>query len=229
MVIVLASIMRDATPYLDRYMAQVDELRQALAQRGDTLINVVCEGDSKDDTWAHLLNYYQSVKDGFRFFNFSHGGEKFGSVDHPTRWQNIARTWNHLLNRISDLEFDAFIYIESDLFFSSDTMLKLLKHLDDVPAVAPMSMLSDTVFYDTWGHRANGSHFQNNQPYHPVLVDWTDGLIQLDSAGSCKVMRAEVAKSCRLSEQDAMMGHDIYKNGYSLWLDPTLKIQHPNG
>jgi hypothetical protein len=107
-------------------------------------------------------------------------------------------------------------------------MLALLEDLEQVPAAAPMSMHQAGFFYDTWGHRAAGGRFLSTPPYHPGLATLPAGnLFKLDSAGSCKVMRGEVAKRCRFSEEDAMLGHDIYAKGFSLWLDPALKVVHP--
>ncbi len=227
MIVVLTSIMRNACGYLDGYLAQIDDLQDALVDAGHQLIIEVAEGDSTDATYQQLL------AETFRRSNLGvckldHGGPAFGSIDNPTRWQNIARTWNGLFERIKNETFDGLIYVEADLIWEPDTMIGLLNDLQTVPAVAPMSMHRQGFFYDTWGYRAGGMHFSANIPYHPMLNVLKPGeLLQLDSAGSCKVMRAEVARTCRFSEQDAMLGHDINAKGYSLWLDPQYMVVHP--
>lgn len=220
----VTSIVRDGMGYLPRYFDQLNWLAAELETRGYEMDTCVCEGDSKDGSWEYLTSLHELFP--LWLYKFDHTGPKFGSVSHPTRWQNIARTWNFLFEEIKHDEFDALIYVEADLIWQPDTMLKLIDDLKQVPAVAPMSMMGN-IFYDTHGHRADGVNFTNWAPFHQRLVGNTGELIKLDSAGSCKVMRAEVAKSCRFSEVDAMLGHDIYAKGYSLWLDPCVKVEHP--
>lgn len=228
--IYITSIMRNSTGYLPRYASQVGDLADALAYAGQRLTVFVAENDSTDGTLAWLEEWARYSADRYTVvgWKLDHGGPAFGSVDDPVRWRNIARTWNKLYDRLAPYlrDADRVIYVETDLIWSADTMLRLIEHTRFMPAVAPMSM-QGSIFYDTWGHRAGGKNFQNEPPFHPALVDWRGGLMQLDSAGSCMALRAEVARLCRLSEADAMIGHDIYRHGFSLWLDPTLKVVHP--
>jgi hypothetical protein len=225
--IVLASIMRNGCGYLDRYLAQVQALRSMLEARSDTLINVVAEGDSTDETWPRLQRAAAAQVGRMRALKLDHGGPEFGSIDNPTRWQNIARTWNRLFDRIQDIDGDALIYVEADLVWKPETMVALLAHLDaGYDAVAPMSMMGDW-FYDTWGHRAQGRNFRSSAPYHDGLVGLEPGqLLQIESAGSCKALRWPIVQQCRFSEVDAMIGHSLYQNGYSFWLDPSLAVRH---
>lgn len=228
MKIAIASIVRNGASYLPRYFAQVQALRNALNQRGDPLISVSAVGQSDDSSWTLMQNF--ALEMGNESFTMQHvnSGPVFGSVDHPVRWRHIAQTWNALFARIADrCNYDAMIYVEADLLWKPETMLALLAHLDNVPAVAPMSFLRAGFFYDTWGHRANGSHFGPVPPYHSALMGNNGELVKIDSAGSCKVMWSEVADVCRFSETDAMLGHDIYAKGFSLWLDPLQKVTHP--
>jgi hypothetical protein len=122
------------------------------------------------------------------------------------------------------------VYVEADLAWQTDAMLRLISHVKDgIPAVAPMSFMRGTsVFYDTWGHRGmDGGGFTAPRPYHASLEHANGGLVQIKSAGSCMVMRGSVALSCRFAEHDAMLGHAIYEQGFTLWLDPALRVDHP--
>lgn len=231
MIAALASIMRNGEGYLDRYLGQAEALRAVLAERGDALVLRVAEGDSTDCTWARLT---EAVRDtpGMAIYKLDHGGPEYGSVDHPTRWGNIARTWNGLFERIKGHDFDALIYVEADLLWKPQTMVRLLERLNEasrpVDVVSPMSMHAGGFFYDTWGHRAQGRNFTAWPPYHAGLVDLKPGeLLRIDSAGSCMVMIDEVARTCRFSEQDAMLGHSINARGYGFWLDPEQVVVHP--
>lgn len=238
MEVAVTSIVRNAMGYIDRYVSQVNDLAMALYLEGEHNVTVcMAEGDSVDGTWDWLQNWavgqYETDDYEVRLVKADHGGPAFGSVDNAVRWQNIARTWNKLYQYIafSDYRPDAVIYVEADLIWRPETMQRLLRHLAVVPAVAPMSMLRPPFgwFYDTWGHRAiDGSHFQNAPPFHAILNDWRPGtLLQIWSAGSCMVMRGEIIGKCWFSETDAMIGHDLYAEGYSLWLDPSLSVEHP--
>lgn len=237
MEVAITSIVRNAMGYGDRYVAQVNDLAMALYLEEEHNLTVyVAEGDSSDGTWEWLEGWRESQRETgdytVRLLKADHGGPAFGSVDNAERWRNIARTWNKLYQYISVSPYrpDAVIYVEADLIWRPETLQRLLKHLSVVPAVAPLSMHRPSGwFYDTWGHRAmDGSHFQNIPPYHAILAGWKPGtLLPISSAGSCKVMRGEIVGRCWFSETDAMIGHDLYAKGYSLWLDPSLAVEHP--
>lgn len=226
--IVIASIVRNAVGYLPRHFEQVEALHSLVCNRGYSLKFAITVGESADDTNQWLERYSGPVEG--QTWQHENSGPVFGSVNDPVRWANIARTWNGMFNRIADWEYDALIYVEADLIWQPEIMLRLLDHLEYVPAVAPMSMIAgrENTFYDTWGHRAHGRHFTNEPPFHPALLECEPNeLMQIDSAGSCKVMRSEVARKCRFNEADAMLGHSIYAEGYSLWLDPSVSVYHP--
>lgn len=231
MIVLMASIVRNADGYLDRYLHQAERLRLLLAELGHTLVLRVAEGDSEDETWARLL-LAQRDTPGMMVYQFAHGGPAFGSIDDPTRWANIARTWNRLLDAVKEDDFDALIYVEADLLWEPLTMWRLLQRLNEtsrpVDIVAPMSMHMAGFFYDTWGYRVAGQRFGPNPPYYPALATLAPGeMLRIDSAGSCQAMRDEVARRCRLSEADAMIGHDVAAKGFCMWLDPSLAVFHP--
>lgn len=225
--VMVASITRNGAGYLGRYFAQVRGLRAALAERGVRLGVALGEGDSVDQSRALCDGFVRDMGEQSLLVDVSHGGEVFGSVDNPTRWAQIAGCWNRVFETLGDVWFDALIYVEADLIWEPETMVALLDHLEDVPAVAPMSFHRNGFFYDVWGHRGmDGSHFGPFPPYHGSLAG-ADGLVQISSAGSCKVMRGEVARACRFASEDAMLGHSIYERGFSLWVDPRLRVVHP--
>lgn len=221
----ICSIVRNGMGYLPRHFAQVERLEATLRVRDIPVQVWLCEGDSSDGTWEYLIA--QAHVRPLRLFQYCHGGPAFGSVDNPTRWRNIARTWNYLFDQMRrDRWGHAVIYVEADLIWEPGTMLRLLGHLAAVDAVAPMSMRGD-IFYDTWGHRAQNEHFTNFPPFHPLLEGWEGGLLRLESAGSCTVMRSAVADVCTFDERDAMLGQSMAAQGFGLWLDPGVRVEHP--
>ena len=226
--VIIASIMRDAAPYLGRYVAQTSTLKHYLDERGDSLGVVVAEGDSTDDTLA-LLHRWERSAGGVSVLKLDHGGPKYGSVDVLARWRQVASVYNRLFDVISEIRIiDAVLHVEADLIWEAGTMLALLDQLsDEHPVVSPMIFNKAGVFYDTWGYRYDGVHFVHDHPYHERLRNWNGGLVPIDSAGSCQVMLAEVARRCRFSEETILLGPSIYAEGYSQWLDPGLKVIHP--
>lgn len=220
--ILFGSIIRDGEGYLSRYYDQLRSLTN------DYEIGLaICEGDSLDDTGEMIYRLLPSEL-ALYAYNYSHKGPKFGSVDNPTRWENIAKTWNYMLNNIDNAleEYDYFCYMEADLIWNKETIDKLVEGMEDFDCVAPMSMLGQEWFYDTWGHRSNGMNFGASYPYHPFFNDCLR-YMPLESAGSCILMKSKVVQTCRLSLKDAMIGHDIIKQGYSFVLDKTAVVNHP--
>lgn len=77
--IVICSAFRQASSYIERYMAQVDALSTLLAKRGDYLSLVLGYGDSTDGTGEQLFEA-ATLSIGARLIEVSHGGKVFGSV-----------------------------------------------------------------------------------------------------------------------------------------------------
>jgi hypothetical protein len=226
---VLASIFRNSSSYVRRYFQQARLLRDAINKLNGTnsLRLVLTEGDSTDNTYD-LLDMGCS---GFSFNHdlqqVNHGGAVYGSIDNAQRWRNISRVCNDTLSRILPSD-QIVIYIESDIIWSPQVVLNLVRHLWTVDAVSPMCFHAPTgLFYDTWGYRKNGKAFAQKAPYHP---DVQDILTPIDSAGSCIVMRGDVARKARFTPPELGIvgfGQDIQAKGFKLWLDPNELVIHP--
>lgn len=216
--IIFCSIVRNGTSYLGSYLKRLSDYASI---SGHDISLAICEGDSTDNSYWFIQNNKPDNIDLF-LYNYNHGGQEYGSVNVPERWQNIARTWNHLFDQLDFRAWDRCVYMESDLTWDFYTIEKLLVSPYDV--TSPMSMIGN-IFYDTWGHRSNGVHFTNQFPFHPDFNRYKR-YMPLESAGSCLVAIPEVFNTCRLSEVDAMIGHDIVKNGFSFMLDKTARVTH---
>lgn len=228
--IVLASIFRNSSGYLDRYFSQITALRAKLAERGDTLSFVWAEGDSEDDTFQRLGVALNGSEKHSRLIQINHGGPVFGSIDNDQRWRNISKVCNGLLDTI-DSPCDIVVYIESDLLWTPETILALIDRVcHGVDAIAPMCFhLPTGLFYDIWGHRKDGVRFQQYSPYHKALTPGVE-LALIDSAGSCIVMRDDVAKQARFNPPELGIvgfGNTIRELGFKLWLDPAQRVFHP--
>jgi len=218
-VISVVSIFRDSTGYIDRYIDQVGALEDVL---GEPVRLVLAEGDSADDTFDKLE---MCTRAGDELFKIDHGGPRYGSVEKVERWRQISYVCNALMGHLRP--DGPVIYVESDLMWVPRTMVTLLEDLEDVPAVAPLSLRGD-VFYDTWGHRGiDGVRFRKREPYHADLIHLAP-LVEIGSAGSCVAMRPDVAKLARWGDDDAMVGLGrSIRERFTLWLDKRVKVHHP--
>lgn len=210
---ILASIFRDSTGYIPRYFEQVNALREHV----DVNL-VIAEGDSSDNTWD-LLEVF--LAPGDMLIKAAHGGPKFGSVDDLQRWRQIAFVCNKVWDRVKTQQPAQAIYVESDLVWPIDTMLGLVKALDEYDAVAPLSLSGTTGrFYDVWGYRKDGEPFS--------VVPPEGAPFPIDSAGSCIAMRANIIQAARFGDDDCVLGFGRSINAVgTLWCDPSLAVYHP--
>ena len=219
MLVELASVFSTATKYLSGFHQQVTSLQDALAKDGHELRLILVEGDSRDNTWRELHRLFPSAD----IIKRNHGGPVYGSVVDANRFRQLSYVGNAIFERTSG---DVLIYVESDLLWDANTIRLLISRLDRVPAVVPMVFYDDSRFYDVWAFRKNGICFN---PWPPYAAIHSGELTQLDSAGSCMVMRGEMAKVVSFPPEDCFVGlcRLAYENGFSIWLDPTLRVTHP--
>lgn len=233
MTIVLGSVFRNSSSYVDRFFSQARNFRMQILDEIPIELLLV-EGDSLDDTWARLENWQKMntmANTSIKLIKRDHGGPEYGRIDDPVRWSQLAYAGNGVMENLPS-DVSALIYVESDLIWSARDVNHLIDCLYGVyqcEAVAPLcKWLRNGNFYDTWGYRANGVKFASAPPYHQGLIPGK--LIELDSAGSMIVMRGEVAKQVRFSEKDCIVGlcRNIRELGYHLRLNTNVTIWHPS-
>lgn len=221
---ILASVFRDSEAYLDRYVAQVEALRETMP-----VYVVAVEGDSDDNTWKALQDT------DFYCLKVEHGGPRYGSVDHPVRWRQIAAACQVAMIAATRLcePNDPFCYVESDLLWEPETMVTLVDDLSRVPAVAPLSMIrqeddGQLRFYDGYGYRKDGISFG----FYPPYFDGYDpeALRPIDSSGSCFATLGHYMPMLNFSPTACItgIGQSLRDNGYNLFLDPTVMVVHPS-
>lgn len=222
--VVIISCFRNAAHYIPRYFDQVQQLRKLLLDRGDWLSLLLGYGDSTDGTDV-LLHEETSFAIGALLVDVSHGGPRFGSIEHPTRFKQLAKMGNTLLECVSP-DADVVGFLESDLIWDAPTLLALIDHLQHVPAIAPMIMDGPNSFYDVFAYRKNSVRFTKQPPFHREL---NRTLTEIDSAGSVIFADAYLARKARLSDGEAIVGwcNGIREQGGSIWVDPTLTVKHP--
>lgn len=224
-----------------RYFARVDALDAALTARGDRLHLILSTGDNVDGTQAALAAGLSGRSADL--VRLDHGGPYYGSVVEPDRFRQLALAANAAMGLI-DEDCDAWLFVEHDLDWTPDAMLRLLDDLDAVPAVAPVVLNRYGGFYDTWAFRMNGMHFSHDQDvdWRSLRLERDDGredavsidvgagdLVPLESAGSVIALRGRLARRVRFQPEDAIVGlcRDLQRFDARVYLDPRAKVQHP--
>ena len=224
----LCSAFRNAMPYLDRYIDQINKLEDALIVRGDHLQLIWGEGDSTDGTLAEL----HRMAFGATIVDCTHGGKEFGSVVDSQRFKQLAYVGNRILGAVPT-SADAVIWAESDLIWEPSTMLRLIDRTTVYPAIAPLCLLRregypENAFYDTWAFRKHGRHFTQFPPYFRGF-DFRQGHAYLvDSAGSCLAMKGDIARQVHFTEDEVFVGlsKQIYQCGGGVYVDPNCAVYH---
>lgn len=220
--IAIGSMWRDSAAYIDRSLDQFARLAKELDARGEECRFIWVENSSTDDTYKRLCDFdadktLMQAKDDCPYY---------GSVDSRARWQHLAWVANHVLGDVNDGD-DQFIYVESDLAWEPETMLRLLDHLVTVDAVSPLNVQRCGRYYDIWGSRGlDGRRFTFETPYHPSLR--TEGLVEVQSMAGCTAMTGDVARLTRFSPDDCYVGWNraMRLSGYRVWCDPSLQVVH---
>lgn len=215
-----------AGPQLGRYARQLDALKRLSEKLGHTLEWIATEGDSVDNTRMEIQQYARHLPIETTITVRDHGGPVFGSTEAVDRMKALSFVGNGILESVSK-NVDVLIYVESDLRWKPDTMLRLIDKLQPgVDVVSPLIFAGD-LFYDIWGFRKNGERFSPFEPYHPQLSK--AGLTQVDSAGSCLVMRGEVARNCRMRNGGALVDfcEDVWSHGFTIFADARERVEHP--
>ena len=234
MKIVICSLFGNSIGHLERYFEQVEALAQTLWAKDKSCLSLILGYGDDEDKTGEMLFEYASAGIGARLIDVSHGGRIYPSIEHPERFRQLADAGNRLLSTIPH-DADAAIWLESDLIWNPQDIADLLAHLDYIPAVAPRILHYDNpglypgdgpFWYDTFAFRRNGVRFGNLPPYH---ADLNGEIMQVDSAGSCLVMRGAIARQVRSTHEEVIYGlcRQIYERGGTIWLDPEITIYHP--
>lgn len=221
-----------AGPQLSRYVAQMTQLQTRLRREGHTLTWIATEGDSVDDTRMEILRYAKYVPIDTRIVIREHGLPWFGSTEATERMRALSYVGNGILEGVAE-DVDTLIYVESDLIWTAETMLRLITKLSAArevnPCVGVISPLifAGELFYDIWAFRKDGERFSPLPPYHTGLSP--EGTTTMDSVGSCLVMTGHVARTCRMRNGGALVDFcgDVRHQGFQIVCDAQERVEHP--
>lgn len=233
--VVMLSAFRNSLPaQLDRYFRQVHAYRNALKERGWDFRLSLVEGDSTTSAvWNGIVDRAKRYDLTCAIHDAHHGGPVFGSVVSEERFKALSMVGNRLLSRVEASD-TIVVYVESDLIWSEHALLHLGSQILDlnIDIVSPLIFAGQN-FYDVWAFRGlDGGMFAPFKPYHSSLA-WSHGvnigLTEVSSVGSCLVMKAEVARECRIIDNECLVGFckDVRNKGYRVWVDSRVSIYHP--
>lgn len=218
--VAVGSLFRNSSRTLGYYRALLEN------QIGDgfELVFSFVEGDSSDDTWQRL-QAWASEDSRVRL--------KKCDVEPVSDFQDRVRKWaelgNEVIENLDGVEYDWFLWCESDLCIPPDLILQLLAARKDI--VAPVIFLGD-LFYDTWGFRGqDGQRYRNTAPYHPAHRSFATTPIQ--SAGSVLLIRKSVLdKGIRFRgvyDNGLLVGicKDARDLGFEVHVDSSTCVIHP--
>ncbi len=228
--VVLGSAFRNAAgKQIERWANQCASLDMELEAIGCSLRMVAVEGDSTDNTRKELKELAIAGAP-LSIFTCNHGQRQFGSTEEPDRLAALSQVGNAILSSVESTD-DILVYVESDLIWEARTIIALTNTLIvcELDIVAPLIFAGD-LFYDIFVYRGlDGERFSPFPPYHRHLTLSESLPVEIESAGSCLVMQAEIARSCRIRNNQALLGfcQDVRDKGYHIFVDPSQRIQHP--
>jgi GT2 family glycosyltransferase len=225
--VVFGSAFRNSSHGIVAYMNRIAEYAKFRPE--DTVRVVAVEGDSTDNTRAMLSCEAKKRNISLDLRTHNHGKRVFGSTEDSERLKALSGVGNSIFDGVSEND-DCLVYIESDLTWRPldiDELVKAaLEQRDNFDVIAPLVM-AGKCFYDIWGYRYGGQRFSPFHPFHFSVDHKNHEISELDSAGSCLVMRTEVARKCRIRNDYALVGwcRDARSKGFRIGLLPSSEVR----
>lgn len=130
--ILICTILRDSGWILNNYFSQIEKI--VSLRINDSFDISIFENDSSDNTRSILQNYNYNKIFKNHFLTIQNlNTPKYGSVADENRVKLLAYYRNQALNQVKDLSiYDKIIWIESDIFYIPEDVIKLIDSDFDV-------------------------------------------------------------------------------------------------
>ena len=130
--ILICTILRDSASILNTYFNQIEKIISL--RKDDTFDISIFENDSQDNTKSILKNYnYNQIFKNYFVTTQDLNTFKYGSVAEENRVKLLAFYRNQTLDQVKDLSiYDKIIWIESDIFYIPEDVIKLIDSNYDV-------------------------------------------------------------------------------------------------
>lgn len=235
----MCSLFRNSEKNVDRYFANVLRLQR----KNIRLSFVLIEGDSSDKTYEKIETYIKKVP-RIILKKIDKHTIVYGSVANPVRFKALSELANEALMSAMNFKPDYVLWLESDILYDHDLLERLINNNKDV--VAPLVLrYGSNKFYDIWAFRKGNKINENNKkadrrwlpkgcftieyPYHECFNPYRS--FEVDSCGSVILIKSKVViKGARFSKEESIVGFckSARRHGFSVWVDPTTKVYHPN-
>lgn len=219
---------RDARRYLPLYFRQISALKSALEAENMRLRLVAAEGDSTDGTRERIVELASEYNIPLETVDTTHGHMRWGSVEDPIRMKVMSDVMNKALDVVKESD-DIVVWIMSDLKWRIDDVKGLIDSVSVNPSsiYAPLALIDNDYFWDTWAYRMKGERFSNNLPFHEDLDDDFADIFDLESAGTCLCIPGNVARTVRASNEEAVsFCQNARWKGFKVTLNSNLKVYH---
>lgn len=229
MKIAVGSAFRNSSAGLTAYFNRVKALQEHVGPQHKVRV-IAAEGDSVDGTKHALGIVARSKAVPVEVRACDHGGPVFGSTEHQARLDALTGVGNAIFEGVRD-DDDVLVYVESDLLWDPHTIGSLIdmaaERRGGFDVLAPMVWAQPGVFYDIFAYRKDGQRFGPFAPYHPALKP--TGVTEVDSAGSCLVMRGGIARQVRIPKGGVLIGwcEKAREAGYRVGVTRDFGVQHP--
>lgn len=226
--IVVGSAFRNSSYYLKRYMHQVFLLKEH-AGKDNSVRLIAAEGDSIDTTREDLQGLAEMYEINLQLLDVSHGHRPFGSTEDPVRMRALSDVGQSIFDEVTE-EDDVLVYVESDLIWSVEvigTLIDCAVKEDHGYHIFSPFIFAGSAFYDVWAFRKDGRRFSPFYPYYPAMQ--MSGLFEVDSVGSCLIMKSEIARSVPDMKENALVEwcKNAKEQGYKIAVAPGYHIYHP--
>lgn len=228
--IVLSFFRNSAGAQIERFMKQCKALQNKLPEVYELNL-VAVYGDCTDNTKQELIDLAKEFHITLHLVEHNHGGPVFGSTEALERMKALSGVGNAGLDKAHELTRGngKVFYVESDLIWDADVVVRLSKALDmhvEADAIAPL-VFAGQHFYDVFAFRGkDGERFAPFPPYHSSM---NGKAVEVSSVGSCFIMEAWMLHDTRIADGGALPGFwkAARAHNYRVFVDPAEKVWHP--
>jgi hypothetical protein len=197
--IVIVSAFRNMSTRITGYFRQVHALDEHIGPAHSVRV-VAVQGDSYDETELELAHMAELWQIPTEIITHEHGCKVFGSTEEPARLEALTGVMIAGMKAVQKTD-DIMLYVESDLLWQPHQVGSIIDMADrrdeELDVIAPLCMAGEA-FYDIWGMRGlDGERFSPFVPYHADTAGKHDGLVEVESVGSCFAVRAAAASKVK--------------------------------
>jgi cellulose synthase/poly-beta-1,6-N-acetylglucosamine synthase-like glycosyltransferase len=222
--ILVCSLFRDSEKYLYRFLNSLDYNIDYIYHNKESAGNILCtrsigvagdngnkielelcfiEGSSKDNTWDILKKFCKNIKEKY---DIKYTLEKNDINQSLDRFDKLAILRNMLIKLGLKNKHDYVLFIDSDIIFDKDLIIKLVNSIEKNKAdvIAPLITIEkfrtfdNDYFYDQLAYiDKNGKNFTHHFPYISVGDIEIKKMIckepiDMQSVGTCYLAKSEL-------------------------------------